>query len=79
MLKEFKNRKEELEKTSQKKTKKGVATKEALIAQEKLFSERFFVRKNLYDDYTGNPLDDDSEIEALSDLIESIKYFTSRY
>jgi len=47
--------------------------------QEKLFSERFFVRKNLYDDYTGNPLDDDSEIEALLDLIESIKYFTSRY
>lgn len=78
-MKEFKNHKEELEKTLQKKTKKGVATKEALLAQEKLFSERFFVRKDLYDDYTGNPLVDDPEIEALLDLIESIKCFTSRY
>lgn len=78
-MKEFKNYKKELERTSQKKTKKGVATKEALLAHEKLFSERFFVKKNLYDDYTGNPLDDDPEIEALLDLIESIKYFTSRY
>lgn len=70
---------EELSKVSLKKTKGGVATREALIAQEKLYSERIIVRKRLYDDYSGNLSSDDEEVEDLIDFRLSLQSLSSLY
>ena len=79
MLKEYINNREKLREISLQKNLRGVATKKALRAQEKLYAKRIAVRKNFYDDYTGAPINDDTEIEALSDFIESILHLTSHY
>lgn len=70
---------ENLKQIALRKTKTGIATKEALRAQSILYSERIKVRARIYDDYTGSILSDNEEIEDLIDIRLSLQSLSSLF
>ncbi len=70
---------ENLKQIALRKTKTGIATKEALHAQSILYSERIIVRESIYDDYAGSILSDNEEIEDLIDLRLSLQSLSSLF
>lgn len=69
----------ELINISQTKNKKGTAPKEALIAQKRLYEGHIHVRKRIYDDYSGNLITDNEEIEDFIDITINLQSLSSLY